>query len=49
MGRTECNRVVSFCRCTRLIGQLVDVRILTPAPTSLRGEVLTREGALRSA
>ena len=49
MGRTECNRVVNFAGAPRLIGQLVDVRISETRTYSLRGEVLTREGALRSA
>jgi tRNA-2-methylthio-N6-dimethylallyladenosine synthase len=49
MGRTECNRVVNFAGAPRLIGQLVDVRISDTRTYSLRGEVLTHEGALRSA
>ena len=38
MGRTECNRVVNFAGPTRLIGQMVDVRISAALPHSLRGE-----------
>ena len=45
MGRTECNRVVNFAAPARLIGQLIDVRITDTRTYSLRGEVLTHEGA----
>lgn len=44
-GRTENNRVVNFeggPNGTRLIGQMVDVRILEAFPFSLRGEVVIR-------
>ncbi|MEY4645826.1 MAG: tRNA ((37)-C2)-methylthiotransferase MiaB [Pseudomonadota bacterium] len=43
MGRTECNRAVNFKGPTRLIGQMVDVKISLAYPHSLRGEVLTVE------
>ena len=45
MGRTECNRVVNFAGPVRLIGKLIDVRITETRSYSLRGEVLTHEGA----
>jgi tRNA-2-methylthio-N6-dimethylallyladenosine synthase len=45
MGRTECNRVVTFAGPDRLIGQMVDVRIVEASQRSLRGEVLVRESA----
>ncbi len=40
MGRTECNRVVNFVGPTRLVGQMVDVKITEARPYTLRGEVL---------
>jgi tRNA-2-methylthio-N6-dimethylallyladenosine synthase len=40
MGRTECNRVVNFAGQSRLVGQLVDVRITETRTYSLRGEVV---------
>ena len=43
MGRTECNRAVNFKGPTRLIGQMVDVKITMAYPHSLRGEVVTIE------
>jgi tRNA-2-methylthio-N6-dimethylallyladenosine synthase len=46
MGRTECNRIVNFDggpHKARLIGQMVDVKIIQALPHSLRGEVLTTE------
>ncbi len=46
MGRTECNRVVNFPGNERLIGQLIDVRITEAKTYTLRGEVVTTEGAL---
>ncbi|MGV8804066.1 MAG: tRNA (N6-isopentenyl adenosine(37)-C2)-methylthiotransferase MiaB [Polaromonas sp.] len=46
MGRTECNRVVLLKGEPRLIGQMVDVRILETSQRSLRGEVLTLDNAL---
>jgi tRNA-2-methylthio-N6-dimethylallyladenosine synthase len=42
MGRTECNRIVNFNagpHSTRLLGQMLDVRITQALPHSLRGEV----------
>ena len=41
MGRTECNRVVNFAGHSRLVGQLVDIKITETRTYSLRGEVLT--------
>ena len=43
MGRTENNRIVNFAAPARLIGQMVDVRIVEALPHSLRGELLLRE------
>jgi tRNA-2-methylthio-N6-dimethylallyladenosine synthase len=43
MGRTECNRVVNFAGNTRLVGQLVDVKITETRTYTLRAEVLTSE------
>ncbi|UUX95748.1 tRNA (N6-isopentenyl adenosine(37)-C2)-methylthiotransferase MiaB [Aquabacterium sp. J223] len=47
MGRTECNRIVNFAaplrQHPRLVGQMVDVRITSALPHSLRGEVVVRE------
>jgi tRNA-2-methylthio-N6-dimethylallyladenosine synthase len=46
MGRTECNRIVNFAAGAgrdRLIGQMLDVRITSALPHSLRGEVLVAE------
>jgi tRNA-2-methylthio-N6-dimethylallyladenosine synthase len=40
-GRTENNRVVNFPGHPRLVGSLVDVRIVAALPHSLRGEVVT--------
>jgi len=43
MGRTECNRIVNFPagpQASRLVGQLIDVRITEALPHSLRGEVV---------
>jgi tRNA-2-methylthio-N6-dimethylallyladenosine synthase len=45
MGRTECNRIVNFKGQSRLVGQMVDVRITQALPHSLRGEVVVREDA----
>jgi tRNA-2-methylthio-N6-dimethylallyladenosine synthase len=39
-GRTDNNRVVNFAGASRLIGQMVDVRITEALPHSLRGEVI---------
>ena len=49
MGRTECNRIVNFAAGPtqalrdRLVGQLIDVRITTAYPHSLRAELLLSE------
>ena len=43
MGRTECNRAVNFSggeQATRLIGQMIDVRITEAMPHSLRGALI---------
>jgi tRNA-2-methylthio-N6-dimethylallyladenosine synthase len=48
MGRTACNRIVNFAAGAggaRLVGQMVDVRITSALPHSLRGEVVVRETA----
>ncbi|HQS30735.1 MAG: tRNA (N6-isopentenyl adenosine(37)-C2)-methylthiotransferase MiaB [Polaromonas sp. 39-63-203] len=45
-GRTECNRAVVFSGADRLIGQLVDVRILEAPQRSLVGEVVTNDVAV---
>ncbi len=42
-GRTECNRMVNFRGASRLIGQMIDVRISAVNTHSLRGEVLQRD------
>jgi len=39
-GRTENNRVVNFPGHQRLIGELVDIRIMEALPNSLRGKVV---------
>jgi tRNA-2-methylthio-N6-dimethylallyladenosine synthase len=46
MGRTECNRIVNFKGSSRLIGQMIDVRITQAYPHSLRAEVMTSETGL---
>ncbi|WP_180682043.1 tRNA (N6-isopentenyl adenosine(37)-C2)-methylthiotransferase MiaB [Tepidicella baoligensis] len=49
MGRTECNRIVNFDagpNASRLIGQMLDVRITQALPHSLRGEVVIAQTAL---
>jgi tRNA-2-methylthio-N6-dimethylallyladenosine synthase len=46
MGRTECNRVVNFAGQSRLVGQLVDVKITETRSYTLRGEVLTHDEPL---
>lgn len=38
MGRTECNRIVNFAGPSRLVGQMLDVRITQAFPHSLRAE-----------
>jgi tRNA-2-methylthio-N6-dimethylallyladenosine synthase len=42
-GRTENMRIVNFAGSERLMGQMVDVRIVGVQPNSLRGEVVTQE------
>ncbi len=44
-GRTDNNRVVNFAGSERLVGHFVDVTITAALPHSLRGEVVTRQGA----
>ncbi len=44
-GRTECNRVVNFPggpNASRLVGQMVDVRVTEPLGHSLRGELVLK-------
>ena len=48
MGRTECNRIVNFAGSPRLVGQLLDVRITSAMPHSLRGELVLGESGQRS-
>jgi tRNA-2-methylthio-N6-dimethylallyladenosine synthase len=43
MGRTACNRIVNFSGDPRLVGQMIDLRITSALPHSLRGEVLASE------
>ncbi len=48
MGRTACNRIVNFAAGAggaRLVGQMVEVRVTSALPHSLRGEVVVRETA----
>ena len=45
MGRTECNRVVNFLGHSRLVGQLIDVRITETRTFTLRGEALVAQEA----
>ena len=42
-GRTGNNRVVNFDADPALIGQFVDVTIVSAMPHSLRGEIVVRE------
>ena len=46
MGRTECNRLVSFMGHPRLMGQLVDVTITTAKAYSFKGEIVTIDNPL---
>jgi tRNA-2-methylthio-N6-dimethylallyladenosine synthase len=48
MGRTECNRIVNFPGSARLIGQMVDVKITSALPHSLRAEVALRESVVQA-
>ncbi|MCQ9617168.1 tRNA (N6-isopentenyl adenosine(37)-C2)-methylthiotransferase MiaB [Paenalcaligenes niemegkensis] len=43
MGRTENNRIVNFPANSRLIGQMVTVRITQALTNTLRGEIVTAE------
>ena len=46
MGRTENNRIVNFPagpQGARLVGRMIDVRIVEAYPHSLRGELALRE------
>ena len=48
MGRTACNRIVNFAAGgggARLVGQMLQARITSALPHSLRGEVVVRETA----
>ena len=45
MGRTECNRVVILKGQPRLIGQMLDVKIIEAGQRALRGEVVTQDEA----
>jgi tRNA-2-methylthio-N6-dimethylallyladenosine synthase len=49
MGRTECNRIVNFQGASRLVGQMVDLRIVEALPHSLRGELPGADVALANA
>jgi tRNA-2-methylthio-N6-dimethylallyladenosine synthase len=49
MGRTENNRIVNFAggpRALRLVGEMLDVRVVQALPHSLRGELQLHEPAL---
>ena len=49
MGRTECNRIVNFDGgplASRLVGQMIDVRISAALPHSLRGELVLQDCAM---
>jgi tRNA-2-methylthio-N6-dimethylallyladenosine synthase len=51
MGRTECNRIVNFDggpNGTRLVGQLLDLRITQALPHSLRGDPVLHDAAGRA-
>ncbi len=46
MGRTECNRIVNFDagpNSPRLVGQMMDVRVTSALPHSLRGELVVAQ------
>ncbi|TAL78997.1 MAG: tRNA (N6-isopentenyl adenosine(37)-C2)-methylthiotransferase MiaB [Burkholderiaceae bacterium] len=45
MGRTENNRIVNFAAPARLIGNMIDVRILQVNTNTLKGEAITSETA----
>ncbi|WP_186411834.1 TRAM domain-containing protein, partial [Candidatus Propionivibrio aalborgensis] len=40
-GRTDNNRVVNFTGDPRLVHQFLDLRIISVAPHSLRGEIVS--------
>lgn len=42
-GRTENNRMVNFVGNSRLVGQMIDIRVVDAMAHSLRGEVITVE------
>ncbi len=47
MGRTACNRIVNFDggpQAARLVGQMLDVKISSALPHSLRGELVLHDG-----
>jgi tRNA-2-methylthio-N6-dimethylallyladenosine synthase len=49
MGRTECNRIVNFDagpHAARLVGQMLDVRIIAALPHSLRGTPVLHDAAV---
>jgi len=48
MGRTENNRIVNFQGASRLVGQMIDVRVTQALPHSLRGEAMIRGDDRRS-
>jgi tRNA-2-methylthio-N6-dimethylallyladenosine synthase len=43
MGRTRTNKIVNFAGDEKLIGELVDVRIVAANPWALRGELIGQE------
>ena len=43
MGRTENNRIINFPGHSRLIGQIIDVRVTDVLTNTLRGEIITTE------
>jgi tRNA-2-methylthio-N6-dimethylallyladenosine synthase len=46
MGRTECNRLVSFAGNPRLMGQLADVTITEAKAYSFKGEIVTSQSVI---
>jgi len=47
--RTENNRIVNFAGHARLIGQMVDVKLVQAYSNSFRGQLLARDTVLQSA
>ena len=47
-GRTENNRIVNFAAHPRLVGQMVDVRIVRALTNTLKGEVVTSDSQGRA-